>query len=95
MERCYTRRVPTIKPRYTFTDAGELEAMLDAGQRRWPDVGDRKVILLRLAEEGASALGLAHKQAEAEERVRGIREAFAQIPSLVDLDLLESDQAWR
>jgi hypothetical protein len=87
--------MPTIKPRYTFTDAGELEAMLDAAQRRWPELGDRKAILLRLAEEGASALGLTQEQAEAAERRRRVREAFEQIPSLVDPDLLESDQAWR
>ena len=48
--------MPTSKPRYTVTDTGELSALLDAAQRRWPDVTDRKALLLRLAATGGEAI---------------------------------------
>src|SRR5947209_930248 len=50
------RPMPTTKPRYTVTDTGHPEELLDAAARRWPDVVDRKQLLLRLAEEGHRAL---------------------------------------
>lgn len=55
--RCYTCSVPTTKPRYTVTDTGELSDLLDRAQRRWPDVRDRKELLLKLAAAGDKALG--------------------------------------
>lgn len=54
----HSEAMPTTKPRYTFTDTGHLEELLDEAQRRWPDVSDRKELLLRLAEAGRSALDL-------------------------------------
>src|SRR5438874_2398219 len=39
-------KMPTTKPRYTFTDTGDLEALLDAAGRRWPEISDRKALLL-------------------------------------------------
>jgi hypothetical protein len=66
---------------------------LDAAQRRWPEVSDRKTLLLRLAEEGGSALGL--ERIDAAERRRCAHEALRRIRSLVDADLLLSDAAWR
>ena len=36
--RCYTSALPTTRPRYTITDTGDIAAMLDVAQRRWPDV---------------------------------------------------------
>jgi hypothetical protein len=44
--------VPTDKPRYTLTDTGELSEMLDAAQQCWPELTDRKDLLLRLATTG-------------------------------------------
>ena len=93
--RCYTQRVPTTRPRYTFTDTGELEALLDAAQRRWPEISDRKVLLLRLAEEGGSALGLDAVRPDVEERRKRTHAALKRVRSLVDVDLLLSDRAWR
>ena len=46
-----------------LTDTGDLSELLDAAQRRWPDVSDRKKLLLRLAAAGREAIA-----AEAEER---------------------------
>ena len=65
--RCYTFGVPTTRPRYTLTDTGVLREQLDVAQRRWPEVRDRKELLLRLAEAGRSAI--AHK---ADERKKAI-----------------------
>ncbi len=49
MDRCYTRPpVPTTRPRYTVTDTGEVSEMLDLARRAWPDVSERKELLLLL-----------------------------------------------
>jgi hypothetical protein len=48
--------MPTTKPRYTLTDTGELSDLLDAAQQRWPEVTDRKALLLRLAAVGGESI---------------------------------------
>ncbi len=48
--------MPTTKPRYTVTDSGEVSELLDEAQRRWPDVRNRKELLLRLAAAGREAI---------------------------------------
>jgi hypothetical protein len=48
--------MPTSKPRYMLTDTGELSELLDAAQRCWPDVTDRKALLMRLAAAGGEAI---------------------------------------
>jgi hypothetical protein len=61
--------VPTTKPRYTVTDSGAISELLDEAQRRWPEVRDRKELLLRLAETGREAIereGAARRAAVAE-----------------------------
>ncbi|MGH9101288.1 MAG: hypothetical protein ACRDV8_13805, partial [Acidimicrobiales bacterium] len=87
--------VPTTRPRYTFTDTGDLEELLDAAQRRWPEVTDRKELLLRLAEAGGGALGLERGALVIEERRARAQAALKRLPSLVDAEVLLSDQAWR
>ncbi len=87
--------MPTTRPRYTFTDTGDLEALLDAAQRRWPEVSDRKALLLRLAEEGGSSLGLEAKRLDVEEQRKRTQAALERLRSLVDVDVLLSDGAWR
>ena len=61
--------MPTTKPRYTITDTGELSEQLDEAQRRWPEVHNRKELLLRLAAAGREAIEL-----EANERRVAIEE---------------------
>ncbi|MGN6815915.1 MAG: hypothetical protein ACTHK3_07505 [Solirubrobacterales bacterium] len=61
--------MPTTKPRYTLTDTGALREQLDEAQRRWPDVQDRKELLLRLTAAGRRAI-----KREAEERRSAIEE---------------------
>lgn len=48
--------MPTTKPRYTITDTGKLSELLDEAQRRWPDIHDRRALLLRLAAAGGEAI---------------------------------------
>lgn len=48
--------MPTTRPRYTFTDTGELSRLLDQAARRWPEVKDRKELLLRLADAGREVI---------------------------------------
>lgn len=86
--------VPTTKPRYTVTDTGHLAELLDGAARRWPDVVDRKQLLLRLAEEGHHALASAEVATVARDRRARIGLALERIPSLVDADRLLSDEAW-
>jgi hypothetical protein len=87
--------VPTTKRRYTFTDAGDLEQLLDAAERQWPEIRDRKTLLLRLAQEGGNALGLDRQSEEAEERRRRATAALKRLSSAIDADVLLSDEAWK
>lgn len=67
--RCYTSIMPTTKPRYTVTDSGAVSELLDEAQRRWPEVDNRKELLLRLAAAGREAIereGAARRAAVAE-----------------------------
>ena len=86
--------MPTTKPRYTLTDTGHLAELLDAAARRWPEVADRKQLLLRLAEQGHEALVDTDLQSDEHERRQRLREALRRIPSLVDRELLLADHAW-
>jgi hypothetical protein len=61
--------MPTTRPRYTLTDTGTLREQLDEAQRRWPEVRDRKELLLRLTTAGQKAI-----EREAQERKSAIEE---------------------
>ena len=92
---CYTRAVPTTRPRYTVTDSGEIAGMLDAAQRRWPEVRDRRELLLRLTAAGSAAIAA---ESQAEQRVRRRerqQQALGRANALVDVDALLTDAAWR
>jgi hypothetical protein len=87
--------VPTTRPRYTVTDTGDVREMLDLAHRRWPDVTDRRQLLLRLASAGRDAVADEVAGDERAERVRRQREALARAADLVDTDELLADAAWR
>jgi len=81
--------MPTSKPRYMFTDTGELSEMLDAAQRRWPEVTDRKDLMLRLASLGRRAIDEAGL-----ERRRAVEETAGLLSDVYrpgDLDRLRED----
>jgi hypothetical protein len=61
--------MPTTKPRYTVTDTGELSEQLDRAQERWPEIRDRKELLLKLAAAGEQAI-----EREAGDRARVVEE---------------------
>lgn len=69
--------------------------MLDLAHRAWPDVTDRKQLLLRLAATGRDAL---EQQLDADARIRRRGEqveAMKRAATLMDVDLLLSDAAWK
>lgn len=76
--------VPTVRPRYTFTDTGMLREQLDEAQRRWPGVRSRKELLLRLAEAGREAIAR-----EADERKKAIAETAGMFTGVYPPDALE------
>lgn len=87
--------MPTSKPRYTFTDTGELRDMLDLAECAWPEVPDRKELLYRLARIGedelrARSLSAAHADRRDRQRI-----ALARADELVDAGELLADAAWR
>ena len=87
--------MPTTKPRYTFTDTGDLERMLDVAQRAWPEIDDRKRLLYRLAQTGERALSDEIQLRDSELLRQRQREALARASEAVDLELLLGDAAWR
>lgn len=84
--------MPTTRPRYTVTDTGHTAELLDLAQRAWPEVTDRRQLLLRLTEIGGEALGA--KLADHEQRRERQRRGLERAARLVDVDTLLGDQAW-
>ena len=76
--------MPTTKPRYTVTDTGELREQLDQAQRRWPEIRDRKVLLLRLVEAGNEAIAR-----EASDRARAVEETAGALSGVYEPGELE------
>lgn len=76
--------MPTTKPRYTITDTGEIREQLDRAQRRWPDVHDRKELLLRLAAAGQDAI-----EREATRRNAAIKETAGALTGVYQPNELE------
>lgn len=53
---CYTRVMPTTRPRHTLTETDELAAALEEAAKRWPEERSPRRLLLRLVDEGYRAL---------------------------------------
>jgi hypothetical protein len=87
--------MPTTKPRYVFTDTGATAEMLDRAQQAWPEVADRKELLLRLAALGRDAIEARDADVTARERRAAQRKALVRAPSRVDVDVLLGDEAWQ
>lgn len=87
--------MPTTRRRYAITDTGETGEMLDLAARRWPEVTDRKALLLRLAAAGRDQVARELQEVDHAARAERQRRAFARVAELVDLERLESDAAWR
>jgi hypothetical protein len=76
--------MPTTKPRYTITDTGTVSEQLDEAQRRWPEVRDRKELLLRLAAAGKAAI-----TREIDQRRQAVRETAGVLSGVYHEDELE------
>jgi hypothetical protein len=76
--------MPTTQPRYTVTDTGELSDQLDQAQRRWPEIRDRKVLLLKLVRAGREAIAR-----EARDRVRAVEETAGALSGVYEPGELE------
>jgi hypothetical protein len=87
--------VPTTQPRYAVTDTGALRAMLDDAAARWPDVDDRRRLLLLLVATGHEVVRSELDAGASDVRQSRQREALARIRELVDADALLADAAWR
>lgn len=87
--------MPTTQPRYTVTDTGHVHDMLDVAQRRWPDVHDRRQLLLRLAGVGADRVASELDLVSFQQRRDRQNAALHRAPELIDSEVLLSDTAWR
>ena len=58
--------MPTTRPRLTITETDSLAEALDEAAKRWPEVGSRRELLLRLVEQGRRAIEA--DEADARER---------------------------
>ncbi|MBA3301328.1 MAG: hypothetical protein H0T15_05615 [Thermoleophilaceae bacterium] len=87
--------MPTTRPRYTLTDTGDLAEMLDLARKAWPEVENRKQLLLLLAEEGRAAVQRRLESDDGRARREAQLEAMRNVASRVDVDVLLSDEAWR
>jgi hypothetical protein len=76
--------MPTTRPRYTITDTGAVSEQLDEAQRRWPEVGDRKELLLRLAAAGRTAINR-----EIDQRLQAVQETAGALSGVYRKDELE------
>jgi GH35 family endo-1,4-beta-xylanase len=87
--------MPTTRPRYTVTDTGEMREMLDLAHRRWPEIEDRRQLLLRLAGAGAETVASELDVVVADSRREDQRQALARAAELIDAEMLLTDSAWR
>lgn len=87
--------MPTTRPRYNVTDTGDVREMLDLAQRRWPDVHDRKLLLLRLAALGRDTIAADVADTDRRRGRELQRAALGRATDLVDADALLADAAWR
>jgi hypothetical protein len=69
--------------------------MLDLAERAWPQVGDRKELLMRLVACGHQVVASRVAAGDAELRREPQRQALRRACELVDVDLLLGDTAWQ
>jgi len=87
--------MPTTRPRYTITDTGEVGQMLDLAARRWPEISDRKELLVRLAAAGRTQVAEELARSDRDVRLQRQLAAIERIRERVDVDELLADAAWR
>lgn len=78
-----------------MTDTGALREMLDEASRAWPDVADRKQLLLKLAAEGREAIAERLDQVDGTRRRDAQRVALGRATALIEVDALLGDAPWK
>jgi hypothetical protein len=74
--------MPTTRPRLTVTETDELADALDAAAARWPEVGSRRELLLRLVEQGRIVIER-EREMELERRRAAIRRTGGALTGLL------------
>ena len=69
--------------------------MLDLAEREWPEVSDRKELLLRLAAEGSDVVRKRLDEGDAARRRADQLRALERAPDLIDVELIANYAAWR
>lgn len=73
--RCYTRVMPTLRPRYTVTETDALRSALDEVARQHPELdGDRNALFRRLVQDATERYDASGRRAAiraALERIEG------------------------
>src|SRR4051812_24055217 len=89
MLRRYTAwKMPTTRPRLMITETDELAQALDAAAARWPEIGSRRELLLRLVARGREAID--REQADEIERRRAaIQRTSGALTGAYEPDYLE------
>jgi hypothetical protein len=64
--------MPTERPRLTITETDDVAEAIELAAKRWPETRSRRELLLRLVEQGRSAIERERDQ-EAEHRRDAIR----------------------
>jgi len=85
----------TTRPRYTVTGTGEVREMLDLARRAWPDIAERKELLLLLAGEGRDAVKQRLDEADGADRRAAQRDALERAGTMLDTEALLGDSAWQ
>jgi hypothetical protein len=85
---CYTRPVPTTRPRLTLTETDELAEALELAAKRWPEVRSRRELLLRLVEEGRDAVAQ-HHAGESQARREAIKRTSGSLTGSFERGYLE------
>ena len=95
IQKCYTRRVPTSRSRYTITESTEVASAIQEAAREWPeDSGAPSRLLLHLIEEGRKALQQRHDELVAADLAVVDRVAGALTGSYPDGYLRELREDW-
>jgi hypothetical protein len=83
--------MPTTRPRLTITETDEVAEALDAAAARWPEVGSRRELLLRLVEQGRSVIDRAAAD-EAARRRDAIRRTSGGLTGAYEPGYLERER---
>jgi hypothetical protein len=80
--------MPTDRPRLTITETDDIAEAIDLAAERWPDTASRRELLLRLVEQGRSAVER-ERDEQAARRSEAIRRTSGALTGVYESDYLE------